>query len=183
MSEIQLGNSNQIVASNGKHYNLELWDAKIQMSCTSWTAGDRLVDIIIVKQYNVCTMYISKIKGDANAVAGVKGTIKSVPGTLPGADPSGKIPNRFLPANTQTDIDAGTDGHHKTFSIMGNNKGTGFVNHLVINHFPVNDPNFDTSGQITIGYNASTQPFTHSDAGCDPTAIHYITDSNINKLS
>lgn len=181
-----LGNGNQIESRSGKHYNVEEWDAKIELQCDSWTGGNRFVDVRIVKLYNVCTFYISTIKGDAGSPVPPpnRGLIRSVPSVDPTALTSGKIPNRFLPMNTQTDIDAGNnEGFHKTFLIAGIDGGAGFAHHFVIQHFPLGDPNFGENGKITIGFNASNTGFPHTDAGTDPTSIQYITNTNINIIN
>jgi len=183
--DLSLGNSNQIVDKPNSHYNVEEYTAKFQFTCPAWTNGDRVIDIHMVKIYNTVTCYIGKIEGDEPIVPTVTiERIRAVPGTLPDADPTGVIPNRFLPMNSQSDLLAtGDEGYIKTFPLLGTSNATGFIHHLVIPHYPVEHPSFADSGKIEIGFNCSTQGFIHSDAGTEPTCLHWLTNSNVNIIS
>lgn len=184
-----LGDSNQTIASNGSHYNIEEYKRTFQMHCTSW-ASDKPVQIHIVKLFNTVTFHMSVIQGDLISVAGVPGTMSSVPWTLgivpENYDPvslDGRIPNRFLPRNTSRDVQIGSEGYYKSFPVTGINNGTGFTHLLTILHAPVGAPEFGDNGILNVGYNNSNSTFSHSDCGLNPTSISYLTNSNINIIS
>ena len=182
MPRIHVGTSNQIVESTGKLYNVELWNANIQMSSSVWDE-DRLMSISILKLYNQCTVTLSVLQGDLAIPAVTPGPIESVPGTLDSALEDGVIPRRFLPANLQADIDNGTpNAYFKAFGVQGVHAGTGFSHELTIQHWPDGHPNESDNGKIRITYNNSTSDFTHADAGLDSSnSFTYLTDSNINE--
>lgn len=182
--DLVLGSSNQILSAPGRHYNVEELAMKIQFSCPAWT-GDRVIDVHLVKIYNTVTCYIGKIEGDEPiTISPSIKRIKAVAGTLPQAHPTGIIPNRFLPMNSQSDhLATADDGYIKTFPILGTANGTGFSHHLVIPHYPKGHPSYADNGKIEIGFNCSTQGFQHSDAGTEPTCLNWITNSNTNEES
>jgi hypothetical protein len=183
MSGLVLGDSNQLIASPGNHYNVEHYTDILELECSSWAANKK-VEITILKLYNQCTLHLSSVVGDSPvAPAGSPGTINAVSAsTYPEASTTGRIPNRFLPKHHPQDSTSG-DGAWKTFPILGTNNGGGFVHQLSIYHVPIDDPQSVNNGAVVISYNASTSEFSHNDAGTEPTAITYLTDTNINVLT
>lgn len=188
VKSLYLGNSNQLLSSDEKHYNIEEYKTCMQFS-GPWDI-DKLAEIHITKVYNTCTMHISLIGGE-NKMGTQPKIIKSVPYDLTPIDTevypaqatknlTGRIPSRFLPRNTASDIFFDTPdggGIIKSFPVSGIQNGTGFAHLMTI----MNDNRKpDETGQIKFGFNMSTSGFTNKDASIQTQDISYLTNTNMN---
>jgi hypothetical protein len=185
---LYLGNSNQLLASDEKQYNIEEYKTCMQFN-GPWDI-DKLAEIHITKIYNACTMHISVIAGE-NSMGTAGKIIQSVPYDLtpinvevyPNQAPknlTGRIPSRFLPRNTASDIFYETPdgaGIIKSFPVAGINNKTGFAHLMTI----MNDNRKPSeTGQIKFGFNMSTGPFNNKDASIQTQDISYLTNTNMN---
>lgn len=188
-NSLVLGDSNQIVENKNKHYNVEEWKRTFQFASPCWGGSyKRLTQIHIVKIYNVVTFHISHIVGQAFPGPGGKsdnGDIFSEPvtkpipeGFPPGAD---RVPQRFLPRVTASDLDGGVEGFFKSFPVPATNNDVGSFGLFAIPNFPKDSPDRYLNGLIRIGWNGSPNGlFTHSDASIQPTSLSWVAQSNLN---
>lgn len=186
VKSLVLGDSNQIVENNNKHFNVEEYKTLMQFS-GPW-AVDKIAEIHIMKLYNTVTFMMSYIEGEPPADNVPYTIIQSVPFTLNVQYPymaeknlTGKIPQRFLPRNSPLDTQKGTDEpFNKSFGVAGSQHGTGFNHLLTIQNKPYGYFGYEDNGIIKIGFNMSTGGFNNGTTTIEPTCLSWLTDSNIN---